>query len=494
MTTRLIGRNRPCHRTRTRTRFRLEGLEDRCLLSGISGFTVFPDHNASSYPWGITTGPDGNLWFADNGASKIGVINPTTHAISEFATPTASSMPRKITAGPDGNLWFTEYSASKIGMISPTTHVITEFGLPTTGKHGTSPVPFGITAGPDGNLWFTENGTSKIGMINPTTDAITEFTLPTGSQGPVGITAGPDGNLWFTGSQAGTIQAGQIGMINPATHVITVFPVPTAHSSPGEITAGPDGNLWFTDGAGYIGMINPTTHAIAEFASPTGNLPRAITAGPDGNIWFTEPFIANGSVGREIARINPATDAITEYPTVYTSYGITTGPDGNLWFAENIPFATAGVGVATLASTELVVTVQPPASVAAGSPFGLTVQAEDSSGKLVSSFNGTVTMALASNPGNSTLGGTLSVQASGGVATFSGLTLNNTGSGYVLYVSGGGLGWGVTNPFNVVSSTTSSALAAPTPPPRPSPLLAPLVLDSPDLWDGLTFKKRTHAT
>ena len=65
-------------------------------------------------------------------------------------------------------------------------------------------------------------------------------------------------------------------------------------------------------------------------------------------------------------------------------------------------------------------TQQPPASVTAGSAFGLTVEAEDSSGNLVSSFNGTVTVALANNPGGATLGGTLTATASNGVATFSG--------------------------------------------------------------------------
>ena len=39
------------------------------------------------------------------------MINPTTHAITEFAVPTASAEPYDITAGPDGNLWFTEFSA-----------------------------------------------------------------------------------------------------------------------------------------------------------------------------------------------------------------------------------------------------------------------------------------------------------------------------------------------------------------------------------------------
>ena len=79
-------------------------------------------------------------------------------------------------------------------MINPTTHAITEFPLPTADSS-----PAGITTGPDGNLWFTE-WTNQIGMINPTTDAITEFPIPTAQSGPAAITTGPDGNLWFTES------------------------------------------------------------------------------------------------------------------------------------------------------------------------------------------------------------------------------------------------------------------------------------------------------
>jgi hypothetical protein len=35
------------------------------------------------------------------------MINPTTHAIAEFPVPTADAGPGGITSGPDGNLWFT---------------------------------------------------------------------------------------------------------------------------------------------------------------------------------------------------------------------------------------------------------------------------------------------------------------------------------------------------------------------------------------------------
>jgi streptogramin lyase len=579
-------RRRPVDRNRVRPR--LEGLEDRCLLSNT--ITEFPVPTAGAGLRGITQGPDGNLWFTEATANKIGMIDPATHAIAEFPVPTASASPRWITAGPDGNLWLTEFNANKIGMINPATHAITEFPIPT-GKKNTTTGPLGITAGSDGNLWFTEFLANQIGEINPTTHAITQFPIPTPIAYPEeGITAGPDGNLWFTDNSGGNI-----GMINPATHAITEFPVGVSTRG---TTAGPDGNLWFTEpmaSANKIGMINPATHALSEFPIPTASAySLGITAGPDGNLWFTEN--ASGKIGM----INPTTQAITEYTIPYanTSPGwVAAGPDGNLWFTDE---GANAIGVVTLDQTSnmhLAITQQPPASVTAGSAFGLTVQAEDSSNNPVASFSGTVTVGLASNPGGTALGGPVTVAASGGVATFSGLTLTKAASGYTLYVSGSGpistttsaitvtpasptqlvvtqqppssvgvntpfsmqtsiedpygnvvttaagtvsvafannptgatlggtltvttsggvanftnltinktgsgytlqasssgLSSAVTNAINVTKTGTSTALAAANTTTTPDLSLAPLVLDSPDLWDGLGFKKRSRS-
>jgi streptogramin lyase len=578
MSTRLIARGRSHHRFWTRARFRLEGLEDRCLLSGISSITEFPVPGCSNSPDSIVAGPDGNVWFTEGPSDAIGVINPTTDAISSFTVPTANANPAGITVGPDGNLWFTEYLGDKIGVINPATHAISEFPVPTAGAR-----PMAITAGSSGNLWFTELAVGQIGEINLTTHAITEFKALLGGVGPIGITAGPDGNLWFTKSAG-------LGDINPTTGAISQF---TSLLNNKGITAGADGNLWYArDVSGdAVGRINPSTDAITLF--PTGSIAdsQGITSGSDGNVWFT----GSGQIGQ----INLTTDAVTGYTVPYANsspLGITTGPDGNLWFEDT---GNSAIGVATLTTSQFVVTTEPPASLTAGSGFGLTVTTEDSSGNPITTFNGTVTVAIANNPGGATLGGTLSVTAASGVATFSGLTLTKAASGYTLSVSGGGFGEGVTNAITVtpaattqlvittqppatvkvstgfglqasiedqygnvvttatntlsvafannptgatlggtltvtasagvasftnltinktgsgytlqVSSTgltsatsnpinvtrtgkTASTLVAQAGNPAMNLALAPLVLDSPDLWDGLGFKKRSHAT
>jgi streptogramin lyase len=352
---------------------------------------------------GITAGPDGNLWFTESPVGQIGMINPTTHAISEFKVPRVKGAPvsglTAITAGSDGNFWFIAESPALIGEINPTTHAISQLPISTPCNCGFD--AFGITSGPDGNIWSTWQGLGEIVMINPTTDAITYFPV-VGTSTLGGIVAGPVGKLWFAGQG--------------------------------------------------IFMFNPTTHAQSYFATPSGlNNARSdwgLTVGPDGNVWFTAQ---TGQIGA----INPTTDVITEYPVPYANTspnGITKGPDGNLWFTDS---GTNAVGVATLATSQLVVRQQPPSSIAAGSPFGLTVQAEDSSGNPITTFNGTVTVGLAINPGGATLGGTLTATASNGVATFSGMTIIKAASGYTLYTSGGGIGWGVTNAITVTPLAAS---------------------------------------
>src|SRR5262245_34540933 len=107
-------RKRTAGRTRPRHRLELEALDDRLLLS-VTEFPI-PDTTVAR-PEGITRGPDGNLWFAESIADRIGRITPAG-VVTQFSLPFLSQ-PAEITAGPDGNLWFTETGSSRIGRITP---------------------------------------------------------------------------------------------------------------------------------------------------------------------------------------------------------------------------------------------------------------------------------------------------------------------------------------------------------------------------------------
>jgi streptogramin lyase len=187
----------------------------------------------------IASGSDGNLWFSEQG-NRIGRMT-TAGVVTEF--PVAPESPWGMTAGPDGNVWFTLYYSDVIGRITPS-GAVREYSV-TPGSW-----PHDIAAGPDGHLWFLTTG-STIGRMTTDGHLVAEFRLPIASI-PNRIVAGPDGNLWFTSGATNSI-----GRITPAgdIHLLTV---PTAGSSPSGIALGPDGNLWFTEGSGRsIGRLAP---------------------------------------------------------------------------------------------------------------------------------------------------------------------------------------------------------------------------------------------
>jgi hypothetical protein len=139
--------------------------------------------------------------------------------------------------------------------------------------------------------------------------------------------------------------------------------------------------------------------------------------------------------------------------------GITAGPDGNVWFVD----VSGAVGQVAL-DTQLVITTQPPDSVATGSPFGLTAKVQYSdTGAVDTAYTGNVAIAL-TNPASNILGGTTTVTASGGTANFSELTLNLPGS-YVIQATASGL-----------SSASTTAITVPNPPPAAPQIQGAIVL------------------
>lgn len=105
--------------------------------------------------------------------------------------------------------------------------------------------------------------------------------------------------------------------------------------------------------------------------------------------------------------------------------------------------------VAAGAAAALVITQQPPPVLGSGALFTVLVEARDALGNLAASYAGTVDVALSSNPGGATLGGTLSVAAVSGVATFADLSMDNLGVGYTIAATASGLTSATTEAFEV---------------------------------------------
>ena len=278
--------------------------------------------------WGITPGPDGNLWFSEESNNAVGRITPGA-VITEFSAGFPTGSPRGIVTGPDGNLWVA--MAGGDGAIAQVTKdgQVTEFPVPTPGD------PTDITVGPDKNLWYVDSAAHLIGRITPDGSSITEFDYSDGltaSSEPTGITKGPDGALWFTEAAVG-----KIGRITTSGDITEFSGGLSRTGDPKDIVTGPDGNLWFTlnGDTGGIGKITPDGQ-VTEFSYglTMNSGPMGITAGADGSLWFTES--TQPAIGR-ITTDGHISEYFNGFVAIVNPWSITPGPDGNMWFTGNSP-------------------------------------------------------------------------------------------------------------------------------------------------------------
>jgi hypothetical protein len=179
-------------------------------------------------------------------------------------------------------------------------------------------------------------------------------------------------------------------------------------------------------------------------------------------------LIAIADQGRVLAGGTPLTGYTQTLPALYSLpavdfhdilYGNNGDPAGPGYdLASGLGTPAANLVVPDLASYgmagHLAIKTEPSASVVVNSTFGLTVQVDTALGN---PGGGTVTVSLGNNPGDATLGGTLTEPVNGGVATFSNLTLSQAGAGYTLIVTASGVaGSQTTTPITVTAGTSAT--------------------------------------
>ncbi|WP_320671542.1 virginiamycin B lyase family protein [Patulibacter defluvii] len=350
------------HRSRPAARIALAALVAALLGAGLpaaADAAAVREFSAPAAPRGITAGPDGNLWFTEPAAGRIGRITPEGAAVdfpaggSSQSGP-APSQPSRIVTGPDGELWFsdalgglgnarTDGSVSRLSLVS---------GGATEG----------IASGPDGRIWYTKPGANLVGRIDTNFEGNVEFPLD-GDRRPGDLVAGPDGALWFVEPASNSI--GRITTAGQVSH----YPIPTANADPRAITVGPDGQLWFTERAARKIARIAGDGQITELPLPgTTTQPGEIVAGPDGALWFTELAAGRNSIGRMTVQ-----GAASRYPLPGSgiSPDITRRPDGTLWYTRGaaaigrvtpLPAPPAGAQVSLEPMEQTTVRVKPPSA------------------------------------------------------------------------------------------------------------------------------------
>jgi hypothetical protein len=278
-------------------------------------------------------------------------------------------------------------------------------------------------AGTQHDITFSNNSLdSNLDLVNVTTATVNNNTSTSGTNGSIIIIDGGDNGVTVTGN---TITGG-----NGSAVVVVDRNSAGANQNidihGNTFTGNAKNGIQIVAGGITTATLTVHTNTIAGNLLDGVNNAAPVTVDATNNWWgtITGPAHASNVGGTG----NAVTDNVTFTP----------------WCGNIACTIHYGIG------TKLVYTTQPVGGTAtAALATQPVVQAEDASGNLGINFTGPVALAFGANPGSATLGGTTTVNAVAGVATFTNLSVSKAGTGYTLVASSTGLTSATSNAFTV---------------------------------------------
>ena len=364
-------------------------------------------------------GADGTIYFGSADANLYALNSDGTQ---RWVFPTGNSIVSSLVIGADATIYIGSGDANLYALNPDGTQ---QWVFPTGAYIYSSPA-----IGSDGTIYVgSEN--NNLYAINP--NGTQQWAFPTGSAILSSPAIGSDGTI-YVGSGDANLYA-----LNPDGTQKWAFPTGSyIYSSP---AIGSDGTIYVGSGDANLYALNPD--GTEQWAFPTGGAIESSPAiGSDGTIYV-------GSDDGNLYAFNP--DG-TQRWAFTTGWGIESSPaigaDGTLYVGANNGklYAIAQGGL----PTTLQFGTQPGATpVGASINPPVTILVQDTVGHTEITSAAPVTLALGANPGGATLGGTLTVNAVQGVATFNNLTLDQVGSGYTLTATAPGFTGATSQPFSV---------------------------------------------
>ncbi len=117
-------------------------------------------------PTGITTAPDGSIWFTQHAGNRITQYDPKNQSFYSYTIPTPQAFPFGITYHAN-TIWFVEHIANALGSLDLSTHTFSNFPVP----NNMSDVQL-LSVDQSGNVWFTLPASNVLGVLTSTTSAL----------------------------------------------------------------------------------------------------------------------------------------------------------------------------------------------------------------------------------------------------------------------------------------------------------------------------------
>lgn len=179
---------------------------------GIKGrFKSYDIPTPMSQSSGLVCDSKGNIWFAEKGGNKIGMLNQESGKFKEYELKPAMSMPIGTVIDSKGNVWFCRLKDKRLVRLNPSTGEFKDFPIP-----GTSGAQR-MAIDKEDNIWLALRYENKIIRFEHDSEIFTEYDIPMKDSQPFAITADLKNNIWFTmmsGNKIGKLNLSKIGSIS----------------------------------------------------------------------------------------------------------------------------------------------------------------------------------------------------------------------------------------------------------------------------------------
>ncbi len=146
-------------------------------------------------PYGITTAPDGSIYFASLAGSYVGRLDLATGSATVLEPPTAGQGARRVWSDRAGRIWVSEWNAGQLARYDPASGTWREWRLP-----GAQPRPYAVYVDDQDLVWLSDFGANALVRFDPTQERFDVFPLPT-SAAEVRQLNGRPGEVW--GAESG---------------------------------------------------------------------------------------------------------------------------------------------------------------------------------------------------------------------------------------------------------------------------------------------------
>jgi virginiamycin B lyase len=146
-------------------------------------------------PYGITTTPDGVVYYASLAGSHIARIEPDGSA-TVIKPPTPEQGARRVWSDSEGRIWVSEWNSGQLSRHTPNGGSWDTWLLP-----GDDPETYAVFVDDTDTVWASDFGSNSMVRFDPDTERFDTYVLPH-DPGNVRQILGRPGEVWFPESAA----------------------------------------------------------------------------------------------------------------------------------------------------------------------------------------------------------------------------------------------------------------------------------------------------